>query len=56
LSLQVVLFPLDEGKSINLLNQIIAEYNGKLDSETKTCDFVSLVEEDDMKTGFQYTC
>jgi hypothetical protein len=53
LSLQVVLFPLDEGKSMNLLNQIIAESNGKLDPETKTYNFVSLVKEDEMNMGFQ---
>ncbi|KAK0749081.1 hypothetical protein B0T18DRAFT_388743 [Schizothecium vesticola] len=54
LSLQVVLFPLDEDKSMNLLNQIMAESNGKFDPETKTYDFVSLVEEDEMKIGFHY--
>lgn len=49
-----MLFPLDEDKSMNLLDQIMAKSNGKLDPEIKTRDLFSLVKEEEKKIGFHY--
>lgn len=39
---------------MNLLDQIMAKSNGKLDPEIKTRDLFSLVKEEEKKTGFHY--
>lgn len=56
LSLQVVLFPLDEDKSVALLEQAIESPKDKWDTEIKTYDLDSLLQQEkgEINTDFHY--